>query len=416
MSEDPHNSNRDPHRSHDEAEGRRSRQNTGDETGGSGADAGGPGGGGGRSPIDPEGASGSAPPPPGVMYYPATTGPTNSRGGIWRRVGAGVIGSVLLISIGLNLYLGLFFLSVTGGPWKTQYAEGDPNYNVVILPIKGVIDDQTATFVRRALGALEKDPPQALVLRVESGGGMIQPSDVIHHRLEQFQARHGVPVVASFGQVAASGGYYVAAGADRILAEPTTITGSIGVLSMAFTVEQLLAKLGVTPEVMAASGSPQKDVANNIFRAWTEQDRQAQREMIDHMHERFVHVVRQGRQHVMTDAQLETATTGETFNARQAITNQLVDGEGYLEQAVKEAASLAGAPEDVEPNVWIMQTPPTFSALGLLGFGAETGAGAPRATDGPTNGSRALPRTADQARTWLMEMTAQRLMYYTPLR
>src|SRR5690606_2688533 len=113
---------------------------------------------------------------------------------------------------------------------------------------------------------LRENKPKALILRIDSGGGTVGASDRIWNELARFRQETEIPIVASFGSIAASGGYYIAAGADHIIAEPTCITGSIGVMANVMTFDRLLDKVGVTPEVLVAQGSPEKDVANNVFR------------------------------------------------------------------------------------------------------------------------------------------------------
>ena len=142
--------------------------------------------------------------------------------------------------------------------------------------IEGVISEETQSFVREALQSIEmnkEDMPRAIILRVDSPGGYVGPSDRILHDIENFKKKHpSIPIVASFGSVAASGGYYVSAACDYLMAEPTCTTGSIGVILHAFTFGKLMDNLGVEPKVVVADGSPKKDVANNPFRALNEAD------------------------------------------------------------------------------------------------------------------------------------------------
>ena len=137
--------------------------------------------------------------------------------------------------------------------------------SLAIIPVRGTIDDQQSNFVRACVDHVLRDRSvKGVVLRVDSPGGGVTASDQIWHQMGRLQEA-GLPVVASFGSVAASGGYYVSCGADHIIAEETSVTGSIGVIAQVFTMEQLMEKVGVQPVTLVASGSPEKDVANDIF-------------------------------------------------------------------------------------------------------------------------------------------------------
>jgi len=348
-----------------------------------------------RDPVQPEGAMAPPGPPPGPPPWMQAPPQGSGLGRALTRFGAGLVLSLLLVSILLNVYLGLFVFSSMRGPSETVWARGDEVNRVVILPLEGVIAEGSAGFVRRALRQLRDNPPKAVVLRVESGGGLVSSSDQIWRHLVEFQEQTGVPVVASFGAMAASGGYYIAAPAERIYAEPTSITGSIGVIAQAFTVERLLDKIGVTPEIITSSEAVRKDSLNPM-RAWDEEDRDKLRRILDAAHARFVEVVVKGRTGVLNEAEVRTLATGEIFTAAEAEANGLVDAIGYLDDAVAEAASLGGVPEGAEPHVTVIRDPPGFGLAGLLG--AES-------ADSPFSWS------ARKTRAWMAEMGVPRLEY-----
>ncbi len=299
-----------------------------------------------------------APPPPPPVPVRSKTG------GLLSRVLTGVITSVLFLSIGLNFYLGAWFASSMAGPSESTYTAGDWDRRIVILPINGMIDADTAKFVHQALKNLCEDPPRAVVLRVNSGGGSVAASDRIWHDVVTFKDQTRVPVVASFGSVAASGGYYIAAPADYIIAEPSTITGSIGVIAQAFTVQELLGKIGVKPELIVSTQSTKKDMLNPV-REWTPQDRQMLRSILDHAYDQFVGVVEQGRRG-LDKQQVQQLATGEVYTAQQAQANQLIDAQGYLDAAIVKARELAGIGQDEEPMVTIMSPPRGLSLFGAI--------------------------------------------------
>ncbi len=363
-----------------------------------------------QSPPNDEGTpSGSArpavtpgpamPPPPPPGYYPPPP-PQKPRGGVLARIVASVVTSVLVLSILVNIYLGGMLVSMTSGPSEATYQPGNADHRIVILPIRGLIDDDAYEFVRRSLQQLRQEPPKALVLRVDSGGGFVAPSDQIWHELERFKKETAIPIVASFGSIAASGGYYVAMAADHLLAEPTTVTGSIGVMAQAFTIDQLLGKVGVTPEVLVATDSPEKDTANDIMRPWTERDRQQVRTLLDHAHRQFVVAVTTGRSGALSEEEIREVAKGQIFTAHEAEAARVVDGIGYLEDAIAEAASRANVPAGVDPRVTVIRQPRGFGMLGLLGS--------------RSSGSIA-ELSPGKLRAWLIEQTLPRLMYLCPI-
>jgi protease-4 len=300
------------------------------------------------------------------MYAPAPQ-PSAAKAGLGSaliRVATGLFVSLLLLSILLNFYLGIFFVSSFKG--SDVYLKGDEKHRIAIIPVNGMIDDDTARTVRQSLQSLRENPPKALILRVDSGGGGVSASDRIWHELRKFKEEMKIPVVASFGSTAASGGYYISADADFIYVEPTTLTGSIGVIAQAFTVEGLLDKVGVKPEIIAATEATQKDILSP-FRSWTEKDRAELRVILDSAHVRFVDIVAQGRSKVLTREQVAALATGAPYTASQALENKLVDAEGYLDSAIAKAAELAQFPANAKPHVVVVAPPKGFSLLSLIG-------------------------------------------------
>ena len=198
---------------------------------------------------------------------------------------------------------------------------------------------------------------------VDSPGGGVSASDQIWYQIGRLKDA-GLPVVASFGGVAASGGYYVSCGADHIIAEETCVTGSIGVIAQVFTMEQLMEKVGIQPITLVASGSPDKDVANDIFRAWTEQDREKLQVMLDSAYDIFMQRVTEGRDGLVSeDLDLHDAADGSIFTAAQAIEMGLVDEIGYLSNAIDYTEKKSGIRPGGATVFWLTEPPTLFGSF-----------------------------------------------------
>jgi protease-4 len=204
---------------------------------------------------------------------------------------------------------------------------------------------------------------------VDSPGGEVAASDQIWNEVNRLRSK-SIPVVASFGGVAASGGYYVSCGSDYIMAEPTTITGSIGVIAQVMTFEGLMGKIGVQPVTLVASGSPEKDVVNDLFRTWNDQDKIKIRTILDAAYTVFHQRVSDGRKGVITDeSRLNEIANGTIFTAQQAKDNGLVDGIGYLDDAIMQAEAAAKMAAG-RSTVVILRRPPSLFGSGM--FAQET--------------------------------------------
>ncbi|MEY3458301.1 MAG: Protease 4 [Planctomycetota bacterium] len=197
---------------------------------------------------------------------------------------------------------------------------------------------------------------KAIVLRVDSPGGSALASDLIWRALES----SGKPVVASMGDVAASGGYYISMGAERIFAEPGTITGSIGVLGGKIAIEGLMNKLGVTTSVISRG---KNSGVMSMTTPFTDSERAAMQRMLNETYDQFTKKAAAGRR--MEHAKLEELARGRVYTGRQALAIGLVDQLGTLADAIAHARMLAG---DAEGKLELEQLPPPGSPLeGLLG-------------------------------------------------
>jgi protease-4 len=227
------------------------------------------------------------------------------------------------------------------------WSSGQGNAKVVRIPLEGMImlgGDSwyagNADTVLRSIRRATHDPEvEGLILEINSGGGGITDSDIIYKALLDFKAaQEGRAVVSLMGDVAASGAYYIALASDRILAHPTTLTGSIGVIMQSYNIKELAAKLGVQ-DVTIKSGA-NKDLLNPFQEVKAEQ-RELLQQVISAMHERFVALVAENRK--LPKETVAPLADGRVFVAEEALRNKLIDGIGYNADAQKTVAELLGA-------------------------------------------------------------------------
>lgn len=228
---------------------------------------------------------------------------------------------------------------------------------VAVVRIEGVIVD--ARDAIEELRTFRGNPSvKAIVLRIDSPGGGVVASQEIYAEVLKTRAEGRVKVVTSMGNLAASGGYYIAAATDRIIANPGTLTGSIGVIMELANVQGLLEKVGVQ-SVVIKSGL-HKDLASP-FRTMSEADRAILQATLDDVHDQFIQAVAAGR--AMEVEQVRDLADGRIFTGRQAKTAKLVDELGDLQDAVALAGHLAGIVG--EPRV--LETRKRFSLRDLFG-------------------------------------------------
>lgn len=208
---------------------------------------------------------------------------------------------------------------------------------VALVEVEGLIID--ADRVVRELGDYRDDPSiRAVVVRIQSPGGVVGPTQEIYDAIRRVR-NQGKPVVASMGSVAASGGYYLAAAATRIVANPGTLTGSIGVIMQLAEIEGLLRKVGVRYEVIKAGRF--KDSAS-FARPMTPEERAVLQAVLDDMHDQFVSAIAEGRR--LGKDRVRALADGRVYSGRMARDLGLVDALGGLDEAVRLAGELGGIP------------------------------------------------------------------------
>lgn len=233
------------------------------------------------------------------------------------------------------------------GSWFFSDADFSTGERVALIRVEGVITDAQGT-----IGELKKfgDSPsvKAIVLRIDSPGGGVVPSQEIHDAIVRLRNRTNKAIVASMGTVAASGGYYIAVATDRIMANPGTLTGSIGVIMETANIEGLLKKVGV--EGVVIKSGKFKDVGSPL-RKMTEEEHQVLQVVMDDVHAQFIEAVAEGRGIELSEARV--VADGRVFTGRQAKGLGLVDELGDLDDAIQLAADLGGIegePRVIEPR------------------------------------------------------------------
>lgn len=249
----------------------------------------------------------------------------------------------LLILLGI-MWVGC--VSIELGPRVAPLDEtvisGKGENKVLLVDISGVItDSKKKSFsgssidtgmvekVREILSRAEKDQGiKAIWLKVNSPGGTVTSSDMIYHDLKKFKAKKNVKIYVSIMDMAASGGYYIAMAGDKIIAHPTSITGSIGVISMKLNVQTLLDKVGVGFEVVKSGDK--KDFLSPL-RPLTDEERKLFQEIIDSYHTRFVSIIAENRPELGIDA-VKKLADGRVYTADQALHAKLIDHIAYLDE------------------------------------------------------------------------------------
>ena len=240
------------------------------------------------------------------------------------------------ICLGALFFVVLFLASlVTGGRSAKRLAPLSGPDRVALVKIEGVLmtsDDAVAEIREYADDASIK----AIIVRIDSPGGGVVASQEIYNAVLSARTA-GKKVVVSMGSVAASGGYYVAAAGDRIVANPGTITGSIGVKMEFANLEKLLEKIGIKGMVVKAGAY--KDIGSP-FRDMSPEEHKLLQAVIDDVHSQFIEAVAKGRS--LPEADVRSLADGRIFTGRQALQLKLVDELGDLEDSIRAAAELAG--------------------------------------------------------------------------
>ncbi len=277
-------------------------------------------------------------------------------------------------------------------PLKETTVMGKGREKILIVEISGIISEEE----KRGIAGLSGEPDmvarikeelktaakdkhlKAVILRINSPGGTVTASDMIYHEIEQFKKKTNNKVIACIMDLGASGGYYVAVSADRIVAHPTTVTGSIGVIMLNLSVEGLLQKIGVK-DTSIKTGE-HKDMGSPL-KTMTEEERKIFQGVLDNMYERFLSVIAETRKD-LTLEKLRPLADGRIYTARQALENGLIDQIGYLDEAItlaKQEAGLTTArvvvyhrPGAYKNNIYSQLSNSGFGTINLLNIDLKT--------------------------------------------
>jgi len=385
----------------------------------------------GQGPVDPRGAFSPPPPPSGVAGAPGPmTGHPPAPGGyppppmmmppmmmpppyypppvkshsFARAIFTTLATTIFGLSIALNIYL-LVFSSITssaGGVGRAEtLVDGDSHQQVAVYLIHGVIDDEMSRQIDKDLTAAEKDSSiKAVVLDIDTPGGGVTSSDEIYARIRRFKEKKNVPVVATMGALATSGGYYVACACDYVFAETTSWTGNIGVLQEGFNVYELFQKWGIKETTIIPAGAPYKN-AGSMFQPERPEDVAYMRAMVEEAFDRFKFVVTTGRTGKLTQP-IDQIANGKVYIGPVAKKLGLIDEIGYANDAYDKAAALASLKDK---QVVRYQRQPSLMSL----FGASNNTAPPGASSGGPISFNGASLHLDQ--NSIRELMTPRLMY-----
>jgi protease-4 len=237
---------------------------------------------------------------------------------------------------------------------------------LAIIDISGAILEGEDSFAKKQIDRIrEDDDVIGIVARINSPGGTITGSDYLYHHLRELAEERELPLVVSMGSVCASGGYYVAMAVgdqkDAIFAEPTTWTGSIGVIIPHFDLSGALSALRIEDDSIMSA--PLKDLGTPT-KPMTDEDRKLLQALVDESFTEFKAIVTSGRPMFKDDpAALDAVATGQIYTAKQALDNGLIDKIGFLEEAIERVLVLAGKSEDDVRCVEYEKEPTLVDAL-----------------------------------------------------
>jgi protease-4 len=276
-------------------------------------------------------------------------------------------------------------------PLEEQVLEGTGKPKILLIDLDGLISfkeervslmirgPSKVAFFREALLKAQKDSDvSGVIVRINSPGGSVAASDAIYHEIMSFRQKRNIPVYAFIMELGASGGYYIASAADRIIASPTAVTGSIGVIAMKINIDGLLSKIGVSDETYKSG--PKKDFWLP-FRPSTPEEKKMLQDIIDKLYDRFINVVFENRQKLLTMQEVKTLADGRILTAGDALEAKLIDKVAYLDETVddiKRALNIEHAkvityirPKTFKSNIYSEMPLQVPNVINLISINAE---------------------------------------------
>ncbi len=275
-------------------------------------------------------------------------------------------------------------------PLREQVIEGKGTAKILLMDITGFISEHDKergllgssspsimSQVRETLQKAEDDAAiVGVIIRINSPGGTITASDIIHHDIVRFKDRRKVPVYACIMSIGTSGGYYIAAAADNITAHPTSITGSFAVMMMTMNIEGLMNKIGVS-ELTIKSGD-KKDILSP-FRPATPEEKQIVQTIINQFHKKFVDTIISRHGNTLSRKDIESLADGRIYSSEQALTAKLIDRVGYLDDVIAEMKKKVGVtdakiityyhPGSYKGTIYASSAAESSSAMGVFSGG-----------------------------------------------
>ena len=340
------------------------------------------------------------PPAPPPMGFPVMMPPAPRKKGFASRLADALVVIIFAGSLVMNVVLLLAVIGLAAAAIGTPdgmpevqaktLIGGDSDEQIAVIDVKGAIDGEAVDRLRPQFEAVINDSDyKALLLRVDSPGGGVGASDTIAHFVQRVKNTNK-PVVVLMGDVAASGGYYISAPADYIMAGHTTITGSIGVIAHLPNLSGSLEKIGMKVTVIPSTPATKKSIGSP-FIPWDPANRDYILKFLDSAHNRFVSVIFTGRaKHFANREAVEALANGAALTAAEAKAANLIDQDkAHFEDAVAKAKSLARL-----TNPKVVKLSKIFKLRDV--FGPEAKSSTPQVTIHPS--------TID-------ELAAPRLMY-----
>jgi protease-4 len=243
-------------------------------------------------------------------------------------IGLGVIAALLIFFFGVLFFIGRYY-----GGKTSRLSFGD---KIAVVEVKGAIIE-SSRVIEELQQYVSDDGVKAIILRVDSPGGGVGPSQEIYREIMRIKSISKRKVVTSMGSVAASGGYYIASASDLIVANPGTITGSIGVIMQFSNFEELLKKIGVKGVVLKSG--EHKDIGSP-FREMTPEEKRIMQEVLDNVHQQFIQAVAEGRK--LDRSKVAQIADGRILTGEQAKNLGLVDQLGNLQDTIDITAKMVG--------------------------------------------------------------------------